>query len=125
MVTVRGTDATTLPVPDGIVPLPLIVTVEVPGEALSALACLLPLHDERKMSPHAQANTKRTLELLLNPGELRRTEAIQNPERIAGSNIRPARVRLFFPCLMEPVTAPEPVLMVIVPWAGFSLPSAF
>jgi hypothetical protein len=123
MVTVSGADALTKPDPDGVVPLPLIVTVEVPGATVVPRP-FDPPQDANELIPSPRMMKKQRLEMAL-PLEIRRRAKTRSKAAIAPGRKKPAVRRDDPPAGRAPTTVPDDATMVIVPCAGFSLPSAF
>ena len=124
MVTVSGAEAVTTPIPEGVVPLPLIVTVEVPWAALVLAKPFGPPHEVKvenpmpiptsKTSPHVPPRTMN-----------RRRRRASKPKATAPGNRKPLNCKVVKLRETDPTTVPADALMVIVPCAGFSLPSGF
>src|ERR1700761_8707256 len=114
MVTVSGMEAVTLPLPDGVVPLPVMVTVTVPGAAV--VKPLDPPHDVTASDPRPSASKAHRLHRARALANRFRANNRSTPAMDPGMS-RPARRRLDFPAGTAPTIVVAAVLMVMVPCA--------
>ena len=122
MITVSGADAATDPLPEGVVPFPLIETVMVPGAAVTKLFAPPQEISENRPRPRISRTQARPKPSQL--AVLRRVKRRSNPKNAPGIR-SPARLVFEFRDGRTPTIVPAAVLMVMVPWAAFSLPSGF
>lgn len=122
MVTVSGAVAVTVLLPDGVVPLPVMVSVRVPGAAV--VRPLEPPHDVTVRVPRPSENKAHRVQSAVVFATLFRANTRNNPVNAPGMS-RPAKRRLDLSACAAATTVFAAVLMVTVPWAGFSLPFAF
>src|SRR5260370_31656877 len=122
MTTVSGAEAVTVPLPEGVVPRPLIETVMGQGAAVTKL--FAPPQEMSEPRPRPSSSRTQARRAPSDMEVLRRTKRTSNPKN-APDRSRPAWLVFGLRAGRAPTIVPAAVLIVIVPWAGFSLPSGF